>query len=227
MRLSQVFSPPRVVPSQHWFVILLVLLLAYIVLSPLLDGSEYRLLDRATLNSFILLAAIFCLRFGGLGLATARGLGLLALASGWVTLVAHGPAMGIVSAVVRMVFFAVVVTTLIYQIAASRKVTLDVIVGAIDGYLLLGFMGAMAFTVLELHSPGSLRAGVGSLAGTDFIYFSFITMATVGYGDIVPAAPLARSAVVLLAVTGQLYVAILISLLVGKYLGRGPAAPAA
>jgi hypothetical protein len=226
MKLSQVFSPPTVVPNRHWFVILLVLLLAYIVLSPLLDTSARRLLDRTTLISFILMAAIFCLHFGGLGLATARGLGLLALASGWVTLVADTPAMGIVSAVVRMAFFAVVVTTLIYQIAASRKVTLDIIVGAIDGYLLLGLMGAMGFTVLELFSPGSLRAGAGTLAGTDFVYFSFITMATVGYGDIVPAAPLARSAVVLLAVAGQLYVAILISLLVGKYLGRGPAAPA-
>ena len=201
MRIRRLLSTPSAVSNQQWFVILLVLLVANIFLSPLLDKAEDRLLDRTTLSTFILLAAIFCLRFGKLGLIAARGLGLLALASGWVTLLTDSPAMGVVSAAFRGVFFAVVMVALIYQVAASRKVTFGVIIGAVDGYLLLGFMGAVAFSLLELYAPGSLQAGAGTLAGSDFIYFSFITMATVGYGDIVPVAPLARSTAVLLAVT--------------------------
>jgi len=53
---------------------------------------------------------------------------------------------------------------------------------------------------------------------TDFLYFSFITMATVGYGDITPAIAQTETFAYLLAVTGQLYVAIIIAMLVGKYL---------
>ena len=54
----------------------------------------------------------------------------------------------------------------------------------------------------------------------DYLYFSFVTLTTLGYGDITPLSHLSRSTAVLLAITGQLYMTILIALLVGKFLAR-------
>jgi voltage-gated potassium channel len=200
------------------FLILLILLLTYILLAPLFDLSTNRLLIRTTLISFVLLAAIGCLRFKKLNLVTSRWFGVLTLVSGWIPVATEIPALLITSAAFRIAFFAIVTVALIYQISASTKVTLSTIIGAIDGYLLLGYMGAAGFTIGELASPGSLKSAGSALAGTDFIYYTFITMTTVGYGDIVPVAPTARSLAILIAISGQLYIAILISLLVGKYL---------
>ena len=79
--------------------------------------------------------------------------------------------------------------------------------------------------ITEIASPGSLKSPDPGLANSDLIYYAFITMTTVGYGDIVPVSPGARSLAVLVAVFGQLYIAILISLLVGKYLSTKPPTP--
>ena len=54
----------------------------------------------------------------------------------------------------------------------------------------------------------------------DYLYFSFVTLTTLGYGDVIPVSHLARSTTMLIAVTGQLYMTILIAMLVGKFLAR-------
>ncbi len=54
----------------------------------------------------------------------------------------------------------------------------------------------------------------------DYLYFSFVTLTTLGYGDVIPVSHLARSTTMLIAVTGQLYMTILIAMLVGNFLSR-------
>lgn len=200
------------------FAILLLLLLSYIVLAPFFEDPVGQLIFRTTVGSFIFLAAIAALQVRKLRFLTFRWFGLLTLLSGLIPLATARPALLVTSALFRIVFFAIVTIVLIYQIAASREVTLGTIIGAIDGYLLLGFMAGAAFTINGIVSPGSLKSGSETLVGSDFLYYSFITLATVGYGDIVPVGAGARSIAILVAISGQLYVAILISVLVGKYL---------
>jgi voltage-gated potassium channel len=208
------------------FLILLVLLLSYIILTPLYEDSPGWLPLRATLQSLVFLAAIACLQFKKITFVVFKWFGILTLVSAWVPLAAKLPVFFITSDAFRILFFAGVTVVLIYQIAASETVSFDTILGAIDGYLLLGFMGAAAFGICEMASPGSFRFPDAARSATDFVYFGFITMTTVGYGDITPVAPAARSIAILVAVSGQLYIAILISLLVGKYIStRSPAPP--
>jgi hypothetical protein len=85
--------------------------------------------------------------------------------------------------------------------------------GAIAAYLLLGFTWAHAYELLVLLDPGAFAGAVdgGSQAWT---YYSFVTLTTMGYGDIVPVHPVARSLAVLEAVTGQLYLTNLLARLV-------------
>jgi hypothetical protein len=108
----------------------------------------------------------------------------------------------------------------------ARRVTSETLFGALSVYLLIGLIFALAFTTLEAREPGSL-----SLPATAFeadlpdprqfstiSYFSFVTMTTLGYGDIGPLTPAARSLVTLEALLGQLFLAVLIARLVALHI---------
>lgn len=95
------------------------------------------------------------------------------------------------------------------------------IFAALDVYLLAGLMFSMGYWMLDRAWPMSFTAH--STAGFDLpqaIYFSFVTIATLGYGDIVPASEAARGLAILEAVGGQTYIAVLVARLVSSYGGQ-------
>ncbi len=106
------------------------------------------------------------------------------------------------------------------KIGRNKEVNLEVILGAISGYLLLGLMGGLLFQGLELTVPQSFNINYSVYNLYDLNYFSFVTLTTLGFGDILPTNQAAKSLVVLLSIAGQLYLTILIAMLVGKYLSR-------
>jgi voltage-gated potassium channel len=99
----------------------------------------------------------------------------------------------------------------------------DAVFGAICGYLLLGIIWSLLYSAVETHSPGSFStsapraadAASGRLDRGLLSYYSFITLATVGYGDVTPITPLARTLAWIEAITGQFYLAVLVAGLVG------------
>jgi hypothetical protein len=94
-------------------------------------------------------------------------------------------------------------------------VTTRRIEGAISVYLLLGFTWAQAYELVALWHPGAFAtAFAGRSSNQQWTYYSFVTLTTMGYGDIMPVHPLARALAVLEALTGQLYLAILLARLV-------------
>ena len=98
--------------------------------------------------------------------------------------------------------------------------------GAVAAYLLLGLVWALAYELVALGAPGAFSGtGLGGDVRPDFIYFSFVTLTTVGYGDVTPVDPVARSLAVAEGLTGQLYPAILLARLVSLATGSGPAGP--
>jgi hypothetical protein len=92
------------------------------------------------------------------------------------------------------------------------------IYAALSVYLLAGLVFGVAFHALDGVLPGSLRMAGGGESGAaslgDAIYFSFVTLATLGYGDVVPATEIARALATFEAVCAQLYLAVLIARLV-------------
>ncbi len=87
--------------------------------------------------------------------------------------------------------------------------------GAVAAYLLLGVIWAEAYSLLEILRPGSFSGSINVADGPRaWFYFSFITLTTAGYGDILPIHPAARSLAALEAVTGPLYLAVLLARLV-------------
>jgi hypothetical protein len=108
-----------------------------------------------------------------------------------------------------------IVVVLLAQVFRAGRVTHVRIQGAIAAYLLLGAAWAHAYHITEILHSGSFTVPPGQmLLAVDWIYFSFITLTTVGYGDITPVHPIARTLAVGEALTGQLYLAVMIARLV-------------
>jgi len=96
---------------------------------------------------------------------------------------------------------------------------------ALGAYLLAGFFFGLLYWVIEQGAPGSLGVGgvtpAGGLRVTTTIYFSFVTLASLGYGDILPLSDPARGLAVVEVVSGQLYLAVLVARLVSGWRARG------
>jgi hypothetical protein len=106
----------------------------------------------------------------------------------------------------------------------SHAVTADLILGAVNVYLMIGVGFAFIYGLIELLQPGSFT-GLEELASTPdrvlyFLYFSFITMSTLGYGDISPLTPHGMTATYMEAIFGQMYLAILVARLVAMYIDK-------
>jgi hypothetical protein len=117
-------------------------------------------------------------------------------------------------------FLLVAITFTMKQVAIGTDINTNRIVGAICIYLMLGVIWAMAYTVVDLASPGSF-AGFSPMDdvgwNSEWLYFSFVTMTTLGYGDILPVSATARGLAYMQAVVGQFYIAVLVAGLVGAY----------
>lgn len=116
-------------------------------------------------------------------------------------------------------FYALLLVFAVRAMFGSRTINLNQIIGAICVYLLAAYLWAILYTVIELALPGSF-AGVagGSTTGglfAELTYFSFVTIASLGYGEITPLLPIARTLAMLEAVFGQFYIAVLVASLVG------------
>jgi hypothetical protein len=103
------------------------------------------------------------------------------------------------------------------EIFVTKRVTADTLKGGIAIYVLLGLDWAIFYTILYHFNPSSFNGITQSQSQADFLHFSFITLTTVGYGDIHPLATSARIATDLEAIAGVMYPAILISRLVSLY----------
>ncbi len=107
-----------------------------------------------------------------------------------------------------------------WRIAHHAKVTAQTILGALSIYVLIGLIFANADLGGQLASGSSFFAQSGHHGPADFSYFSFITMATVGYGDLTPATGLPRTSAVLEALSGQIFLVVLVARLVTLYTPR-------
>ncbi len=130
-----------------------------------------------------------------------------------------GPWTGLASAVTIVIFMVLVLAT-VFQ---ARAVSWRQIEGAVAVYLLFALAWAQLYESVEAVSPGAfvLPQGHASESGwfSPLLYFSFITLTTLGYGDILPAHPIARSLAMIEALVGQLYPAILLARLVSLHAG--------
>lgn len=121
-----------------------------------------------------------------------------------------------------LLFIAIAVPIFLIQkeVFSTQRVTADVLKGGIALYVLLGLAWAIFYTILHLFDASAFYGVKPSQFQADFLHFSFITLTTVGYGDIHPLATSSRIAATLEAIVGVMYPAVLISRLVSLYTSR-------
>ena len=114
-------------------------------------------------------------------------------------------------------FFGSVMLEVFRQIYRAHLITTKIVYAAVCGLLLIGYCGFYIFLTIEFHEPGSFNGlGQGVQAMNDLFYFSYVTILTVGYGDITPHTWIAKNATVLVAFTAYIYSLVVIATIVGE-----------
>lgn len=104
-------------------------------------------------------------------------------------------------------------------VVRSRRITSAVLGGALAAYVMAGLAFAIAYGVIEVSRPGAfLAAGAAAVSFADLVYFSFVTLMTIGFGDVTPLAPLARAVVLFEGLFGVVFTTMVMASLVAGYL---------
>jgi ion channel len=239
MDAPQILDPPSATHSPRFssararlpsrFSALLATMLGLVVLQPLLEGHWLATLLLNLLVSGMLLAGVYAVSQNKRDLLIACILAIPALLSRWLAYFNEPPGLWFVSAMLFLLFLGFTVQVILRHALQARRVTVDTLSAALCAYLLIGLIWAVLYTIMEVLSPGSftLPPRQPSAAHEDmllhsqfsrFIYYSFVTLTSTGFGDITPVGDSARSLSILEAIIGQFYVAVLISRLVGLHI---------
>jgi voltage-gated potassium channel len=120
----------------------------------------------------------------------------------------------------RFSLLIVFIVSILAMIFRSQQVTLDGIFAVVVCYLMIAAAFGMLYSMLNSVHPGSFQ-GLGTQSNIqEMTYFSLVTLATLGYGDILPVTHTARTLAILEAVVGQFYVAVIVALLVGMFISQ-------
>lgn len=147
----------------------------------------------------------------------------------WISRYSASVTLQQVALLTGFVFFMHAALVILIALLRMSRISVDELAGAISAYLLLGIAGAFLFASLELAAPGSVRdltlampvLQTGNAVRFDeFLYFSFTCLTTLGFGDLIPTTPLARTFAYLEAVIGQVYLTVLVARLVGMHLAQ-------
>ena len=195
------------------------------VLQPLDDlGLIHIFLVASLVFSLILISGVISVARSRFMTVLAVVLALASFSALWMATLVPSVGLASLNDFLAIVFLGMLSVVVIHQVFREGPITMRRIMGAVVVYLLLGLMWAFAYKLVELQRPGSFNSAGLSAVEHDYnpktrlIYFSFVTLTTVGYGDITPVYPIARSLAMLEALIGQLFPAILIARLVSMEL---------
>ena len=191
-------------------------LVILLVLTAALEGYHYAHSLLSTLGMVAFVA-------GGYAACTSKRslIIMLALAIPWILSEWFFPASKVVY--LSFFFFFYLIVLLIRMIVASDEITSNTLYGAVCAYLLLGILWATLYGFINEVIPGSIFSGMLPDAYhhhkeiNEFLYFSYTTLTTLGYGDITSITPVGRLVAIFEAMTGQLFLAFLVARLVSVY----------
>jgi len=214
------------------YTILLSLLLAFILIPPFFEaGPGHNSIIIPLLLSMVLLLTLRVFTEGRNQFLIGLALAIPSLLGRWAIIFTANRTLLIVFSISWVVFLLLAVIFILHTVLTARRVTYDTISAAICGYLLFGLMCSFIFALIEMFYPGSFFNGAATLKMhgapgeihkevIEFIYFSLVTLASVGYGDITPLSPPARAVAAIEGISGQFYIAVLIARLVSLHSSR-------
>jgi hypothetical protein len=214
----------------------------YLLAALLAYAAAYPLGGRGLARQLIAEVAVTAILVTGLG-AVGRGrmsrlmillFGVPAVVAGFSLIVLEVRWLLLVRSLFGSVFLGVTTALILKEVLRDERVTGDKITGSICGYLLLGSCWSVIYALIEAANPGSFALTLQGAEGTlpplrelaaELTYFSFVTLTTLGYGDITPISPQARTLAWLEAGSGQIYLTVLVARLVGLHIAHSQKDP--
>ena len=198
---------------------LFITLLALVVAAPFIETSTRGSIILNLINTFIILAAVAAVGRSTTSFLIVLCLAAPALAFRWLSIETEESAYFDLSLRLHAGVYTAAIVLLLRYVFSREVMTSDRLWGAAASYLMIGVLWTFLYAIVGRDSPQSfaVRGSITALDFTDVIYFSFATLTTTSYGDIVPLTRAARMASVVEGIIGQLFLAILIAKLVGVY----------
>jgi hypothetical protein len=212
-------------PKEKWrHLALLISILLLFAIAPVVEILPQGILIMNALSAFVLVAGSYALmaRKGLFAAAVAMsGISVIGTSLVYITQQEWAAVFAYSCIIILVVYFSV---TILAYVLHGARVTMDKIFAAVCVYLLIGLAWTFAYALIDALNPGSF-VPLSATAHEKYIirvlelrYFSFMTLTTVGYGDIVPHSTAARTLAALEAVTGQIYLTVLVARLVGLHI---------
>ncbi|PYK05667.1 MAG: ion transporter [Verrucomicrobia bacterium] len=216
-KLSRVMGPRRF--SMVQLLIALALLFFFFPFVEEIKGGDIIV---SILLSLVLLSAVFAVANRRRTLIVALLLAVPAVGGRWINHFQPHLVPPAIFLVAGLALVAFVVVNLLRFVLRAPSVNLEVLCASISAYLMLGLIWTIAYWLVAQLTPGAFAFNTNTgaketMEGFNAFYFSFVTLSTVGYGDITPVSKVARTLAAMEAMTGLFYVAVLIARLVALY----------
>jgi len=222
--------PHKQIGKKYGYIYLLISLMLMLVLFPFLNQSLFSQILFNLFFSLTLIASLYTIS------TTLKRflLGILflvpSLITRWVPYFSSFQVDIIINHVVTFLFLCYIIYVICYSIFSEKNIRLNTVYGATCVYILLGVLWATVFGFIDYLDPHAfsdldLAYGSGYLDPLTYrfeniLYFSFVTLTTLGYGDIVPLSPGVKFLSIIEAITGQLYIATSIARTLGLYISH-------
>ena len=211
----------RDLPGARYGLVLVLLLTTFIFMASGPTGSWVPLVT-VTLQGATLLAALAASEASRRLVRFSIVVVVLGLASGITALFSETQNSRGLASVLSFLLVGVAPVAIAASMYRKRRVDLHTVMGAICIYVFIGMFFAFVFTAIGFFGSGPFFAQMKTATTADYLYFSFVTLTTVGYGDLTAADGLGRATAVFDALLGQIYLVTVLALLVSQ-LGRGRA----
>lgn len=201
--------------------LLAVMVLSLFVAVPLVATQTTSAVLLPGLWSLLLLIGAWAVVRTRLAVGLVGALVVAAAIARWTEYAATAPGIAVLNGSLTVASYSIFAGLILARVFRAGRITIHRIVGAVAVYLLIGMVWSQAYRIVTILRPDALGGAVVAGSPPDeatLLYFSFVTLTTVGYGDITPIHPAARSLAMAESLTGQLFLAILIARLVSQEL---------
>ena len=203
--------------SEQRFLFLLISILLLLLLSPLLKGFVRIKILLDIFFSMVFIFGVDAIRQDRKHLFIAIALAIPMLLVTWAGRFVETNGLIFIGDFIGITFFVYMIITILTHIFLQDRINREVIFAAVVVYLLMGVLWAFVYGAVEHIQPNSFSVTIDTIGDQRylFLYYSFVTLTTLGYGDISPITAVASSMVILEAIIGQLYLVVQIAWLVG------------
>ncbi len=215
-------SPRELIQSKDRFFILVCLIMGLLVLVPILKRYVAAHIFLEIFLTTIVIFMVYTISHKRLHVIVGVFLAVLMLASMWSQYFYPNRGIIALSMITGALFIGLAISSIVGLLFKTGEVSREIIYAALLLYLLAGLLWAFIYTFLELVDPASFNVELGQTRSPLFVfqYYSFVTITTLGYGDITPVTEVAKAFSVLEAVAGQLYLVVAVAWLVGMHVSK-------